>query len=99
MKNHPFAGGADYARILANALELRRTLHATPPATGGTQFSLRLRPGRLAMINHIADMTRWNRNQVIDALLEVGLAAVFEAISPKAAEGLITAAASKAEHG
>lgn len=96
-RNNPFAGAPDYVRVLANALGAKAQLWTEPPSTGGTQFSIRLRPGRLAIINQIADHTKWNRNQVIDALLQSALAQLFDALSPKAAEGLLTAASLKAE--
>jgi len=95
-RNNPFAGGPDYVRVLANALGAKAQLWTEPPSTGGTQFSIRLRPGRLAIINQIADYTKWNRNQVIDALLQAALAQLFEALPPKTAEGLITAASQNA---
>ncbi len=95
-KNNPFAGGPDYVQVLSNALGAKAQLWNEPPSTGGTQFSIRLRPGRLAIINQIADHTKWNRNQVIDALLQAALAQLFEAMSSKAAEGLLTAAVAKA---
>jgi hypothetical protein len=95
-KHNPFAGGPDYAVILKGALEQqRKALYARPPSTGGTQFSIRLRPGRLAVINQIATQTGWNRNQVIDALLEVGLVALFGALADKVADAVMTAAASR----
>lgn len=95
-RGNPFSGGPDYVRVLSNSLGAKAQLWTQPPSTGGTQFSIRLRPGRLAIINQIADHTRWNRNQVIDALIEVALVRLFDALSAKAAEALMTAAASKA---
>jgi len=95
-KRNPFSGGPDYVRALSSSLEAKAQLWTRPPSTGGTQFSIRLRPGRLAIINQIADHTSWNRNQVVDALLEVALVQLFDALSTKASEALITAAASKA---
>lgn len=96
-KHNPFLGGPDYVVILKNALEQQRKgLYARPPSTGGTQFSIRLRPGRLAVLNQIGDQAGWNRNQVIDALLEVGLVALFNTLGDKAADGVMTAAVSKA---
>jgi len=94
-KTNPFAGGPDYVRVLSRTLEAKAQLWTQPPSTGGTQFSIRLRPGRLAIINQISDHTRWNRNQVIDAMLEVALVQLFDALSPKAGEALLTAAADK----
>ena len=96
-KHNPFAGGPDYVFILKGALEQqRKALYARPPSTGGTQFSIRLRPGRLAVINQVARQTGWNRNQVIDAFLEVGLAALFGALGDKVADAVMTAASSQA---
>ena len=94
-KANPFAGGQDYVRVLSRCLGAKAPLLTQPPSTGGTQFSIRLRPGRLAIINQISDHTGWNRNQVIDALLEVALVGLFDALSTKAAEGLLTGAADK----
>ena len=94
-RTNPFSGGPDYVRVLSNTLEARARLWVQPPSTGGTQFSIRLRPGRLAIVNQICDHVGWNRNQVIDALLEVALVRLFDALSPKAGEALLTAAAEK----
>jgi hypothetical protein len=97
-KSNPFVGGPDYIRVLSNALGGKAQLWTEPPSTGGTQFSIRLRPGRLAITNQIADHTKWNRTQVIDALLQAALVQLFDSLSPKAAEGLMTAAVSKASN-
>jgi hypothetical protein len=97
-KHNPFLGGPDYVQIMKLLLEQKRTvgLSARPPSTGGTQFSIRLRPGRLAVVSQLGGQLDWNRNQVIDALLEVGLIALFANLSDKVAEGIMTAAAVKA---
>ncbi len=85
-KNNPMVGGPDFIELLKNALEGRVAGFARPPATGGTQVSLRFREDRLMLLDILAEHSNWNRTQVIDALIDKGLHVLFEQLTTSAAE-------------
>ena len=87
-------GGPDYARWLALAVSPAKpaSLAPGPPASGGEQISIRLRPDRLRLLEALAARSGWNRNQIIEGLLESGLAVFFHHADDAAAEGLLEAA-------
>lgn len=88
-KNNPMAGGPDFIELLKNALEGRVAGFARPPATGGTQVSLRFREDRLLLLDTLAERGGWNRTQVIDALIDKGLYVLFDLLTAGAAEEIM----------
>lgn len=93
-KNNPMVGGPDYARWLAqsvNPQKLQNLAHS-PPATGGAQISIRLRADRLRLFDTLSARSGWNRNQVIESLLDCGLATFFHHVDDVTAEDLMEAA-------
>ncbi len=83
------AGGPDFVEMLRNALEERATTITRPPATGGTQVSLRFREDRLALLDQLAQRSGWNRNQIVDALTDKGLFVLFERLSNAVADDVM----------
>ena len=83
------AGGPDYIKILCGALEQRASTYSRPPATGGTQFSLRLREDRLALLERLVERSGWNRNQIVDALIDKGLFMLFDELSNASADEIM----------
>jgi hypothetical protein len=80
-RNNPFEGGPDFVQSLCNALERKESTFTRPPSSGGTQVSIRFREDRLAILNSISERSGWNRNQVVDALTDVGLLLLFTKLS------------------
>ena len=88
--NNPFLGGPDYPRWLAAGIDKKQALFCpAPPASGGQQISIRLRPERLILLDVLSARSEWSRNQVIDGLLEAALAQLFHYLSDAAAEEVI----------
>lgn len=85
-KNNLMAGGPDFVELLKNVLEGRVAGFGRPPATGGTQISFRLGEDRLMLLDKLSERSGWNRTQVIDALIDSGLFALFDRLSSSAAE-------------
>ena len=84
--NNPFAG-PDYVRSLCNAIE---NIPATyPPQTGGEVTSLRFPVHLLAYFEAIGAASGWNRNQVVNALLNKGLFAMFAHLNDEQAQKII----------
>lgn len=81
--------GPDFVELLKNALEGRVAGFARPPATGGTQVSLRFREDRLMLFDILAERSGWNRTQVIDALIDKGLFMLFERLTTSASDEII----------
>ena len=92
--NNPLVGGPDYARWLAETVNPRKPLGLAPapPASGGAQISIRLRPDRLRLLDTLSARSRWSRNQVIEGLLDCGLASFFDHVDDAISEDLIEAA-------
>lgn len=88
-KNNPMAGGPKFVGLLKHALEGRVAGFARPPATGGTQVSLRLREDRLMLLDILSERSGWNRTQVIDALIDQGLFELFELLTTSASDEII----------
>jgi hypothetical protein len=88
-KSNPMAGGPDYIKILCGALKQRASTYSRPPATGGTQFSLRLREDRLALLERLVERSGWNRNQIVDALIDNGLFMLFDELSNATADEIM----------
>ena len=88
-KNNPLAGGPDFVEILCAALEQQTSTYSRPPSTGGTQISFRLREDRLALLDRLAERSGWNRNQVVDALVDKGLFALFSRLSNLTADEIM----------
>lgn len=88
-KPNPIEGGPLYVEVLARALDRRATASTRPPATGGIQVSLRFSPERLALFDKISGRTGWNRNQVVDALVDGGLNQLFQNLSEGTAKALM----------
>jgi hypothetical protein len=81
-QNNPMAGPA-YILALRNALEDRTTEYTTPPRTGGTQISTRLDDFIFNHIEEIVEQCKWNRAEVLYALIQRGLFDLYEFISPE----------------
>ena len=84
-KNNPMAGGPDFIELLKNALEGRVAGFVRPPATGGTQVSVRFREDRLMLLDTLAERSGWNRTQIIDVLIDKGIYVLFERLTTGAA--------------
>ena len=88
-KNNPTAGGPDFVELLKKTLEGKVAGFCRPPATGGTQISLRIREDRLMLLDKLSERSGWNRTQVIDALIDMGLFVLFDRLSSSVAEEII----------
>ncbi len=93
--NNPISGGPDLISALRNALEKTPNVYAKPPLTGGTQISSRFADDRLAILDAICEQSGWNRNQVINALVDRGLLVLFQQISDVAVDAIMDHAADK----
>jgi hypothetical protein len=77
MKVNPMAG-PDYIRALTNAVEENRTAYCTPPRTGGRQMSVRLDDFLTNHVEAIAELSGWNRSEVLYAIAHQGLYDLYE---------------------
>jgi hypothetical protein len=94
--SNPFSGGPDFVEILRNALEpVNISTYIRPPFTGGSQVSMRLPPDRVALLDRLCERSGWNRNQVIDALIDKGLIELFGALSETTADEIMSEHAAK----
>ena len=85
---NPMAGPA-YVIALRNALERRTTEYTTPPKTGGTQISIRLDDFVLNHVEAIVSETKWNRAEVLYALIQRGLFDLYEFVSPEIVDRIV----------
>jgi hypothetical protein len=93
---NPLAGGPDFVEILRNALEpVRHSTYIRPPFTGGNQVSVRLAQDRVALLDRLSERSGWNRNQIIDALIDKGLFVLFGALSDSTADEIMNEHAGK----
>ena len=90
-KNNPMVGGPNYAHWLALTISPQKPvgLAPSPPASGGEQISIRLRPDRLRLLDALGESSGWSRNQIIEGLLDTGLCQFFAHVDDTAAEHLI----------
>jgi hypothetical protein len=88
--NNPWAGGPDYVVALGNAIDKVPNAYARPPASGGTQISLRIAEDRLAVLDELCVKSKWNRNQVVNALIDKGLFLVFHQLSSAKVDEIMT---------
>lgn len=89
---NPMAGGPDFVEILRNALEpVKNATYIRPPFTGGNQVSVRLAQDRIALLDRLSDRSGWNRNQIIDALIDKGLLILFNTLSDATADEIMDA--------
>jgi hypothetical protein len=65
--------GPSYITALQNAVEKNRTAYCTPPRTGGKQMSVRLDDFLLNHVEAIAELSGWNRSEVLYAIAHQGL--------------------------
>jgi hypothetical protein len=65
--------GPAYITALNNAVEQNRTAYCTPPRTGGKQMSVRLDDFLLNHVEAIAELSGWNRSEVLYAIAHQGL--------------------------
>ena len=72
MKANPMSGPS-YITALQNAVEQRKTSYCTPPRTGGKQMSVRLDDFLLDHVEAIAELSGWNRSEVLYAIAHQGL--------------------------
>jgi len=89
------AGGPNYVEALRNALEEQTMNYGRPPSSGGTQISLRFRDDRLMLLEQLSEHSGWNRNQVVDTLLETGLFVLFSRLSNKTQNKIIDSSVEK----
>jgi len=87
---NPMAGPA-YVIALKNVLEKRTTEYTTPPRTGGTQISTRLDD---FIFNHVEAIVaesekKWNRAEVLYALIQRGLFDLYHYLDPEITEKII----------
>lgn len=96
--SNPLGGGPDYARWLAETVNPRKPpgLAPAPPSSGGAQISIRLRPDRLRLLDSLSARSGWSRNQVIEGLLDCGLATFFHHVDDEISEDLMEAASPEA---
>jgi len=81
--------GPAYVIALRNALERRTTEYTTPPKTGGTQISTRLDDFVLNHVEAIVSETKWNRAEVLYALIQRGWFDLYEFVSPEIVERIV----------
>lgn len=87
--DNPMASGPNFVEFLCWALERWPNSFAPKsPSTGGAQISLRLRNDRLVLIDVLSAKSGWNRNQVIDALIDGSLFQLFEKLSDTTSEAI-----------
>jgi len=91
---NPMAGPA-YVIALKNALERRTTEYTTPPRTGGTQISTRLDDFLFNHVEAIVDECRWNRAEVLYALIQRGLFDLYAFLSPDVVDRIVQKIVSK----
>ena len=87
-KFNPVMREQDYLTVLGVALsapELGTVFRPTPPAAGGDQISIRLPKDRVALLDVICTRTSWSRNQVLIALIDRSIFALFEGLPDKTA--------------
>ena len=65
--------GPSYITALQNAVEQNRTAYCTPPRTGGKQMSVRLDDFLLNHVEAIAELSGWNRSEVLYTIAHQGL--------------------------
>ena len=89
--NNPMVGGPNYAHWLALTIspQTPASLAPAPPASGGEQLSIRLRPDRRCLLDVLSERSGWSRNQVIEGLLDSGLGLFFSYADDAAAESLL----------
>jgi len=95
-KNNPMVGGPDFVQALCNALERPNEFAPSPPSTGGTQLSLRFREDFLTLLEILSKQSKWNRNQIIDALIQKGLFVLFDRLSDPTAHKILRERVSRA---
>lgn len=87
-KFNPVMCEQDYVTVLGvalSALELGTAFKPTPPAAGGDQISIRLPKDRLSLLDAICSRASWSRNQVLIALIDRSIFALFEELPDKTA--------------
>ncbi len=88
LRANPMAGPA-YVIALRNALERRKTEYTTPPRTGGTQVSTRFDEFVLNHVDAIVEECKWNRAEVLYALVQRGLFDLYEFVSPDVVDRIV----------
>jgi hypothetical protein len=91
--DNPFAGGPDYLASLANALDKVPNAYSQPPASGGSQLSLRANDDRIAVLDEVCSQSGWNRSQVISAMIDKGLFLLFHQLTAGTADKIMTTVA------
>jgi hypothetical protein len=84
MTANPMAG-IHYVAALQNAVEQNRSAYRTPPRTGGKQISVRLDDFLLDHVEAVAELSGWNRSEVLCAIACQGLFDLYE-MSPSSIE-------------
>lgn len=89
IKKNAAVGGPAFVELLAQALDRRAQVSTRPPSTGGTQVSLRFAQDRLGLLDKLATRSGWNRNQIVEALVDTGLVQLFDRLSEATANAII----------
>jgi hypothetical protein len=97
MRNNPFAGAPAHVDVLARKLmrDERPGVYSKPPSTGGKQLSIRLGDDLITHLEVIADESKWNRAEVLTALIERGLFDLYGLINDKAGDNIMEKIAHK----
>jgi hypothetical protein len=88
---NPISGGPDFVRSLCNAIQKIPSSYVQPPPTGGDATSIRFPTERLALLDAIVSASDWNRNQVVNALVDKGLFVLFAELDEESASKLVAA--------
>jgi hypothetical protein len=80
--------GPSYITALQNAVDQRRTAYCTPPRTGGKQMSVRLDDFLLNHVEAVAELSGWNRSEVLYAIAHQGLLDLYT-VSPSSGEAAV----------
>lgn len=88
-KHNPMAGGPAYVEILKRAIQKEDSGFVKPPSTGGTQISLRFSEHRLFLFEELSRRSGWTRTQVIEALIDHGLLALFTLLDENVSDEII----------
>ena len=82
--------GPAYVIALRNALEKRLSSeYQEAPRTGGTQVSIRLDEFIFNHVEAITAKSRWNRAEVLNALIQRGLFDLYEFCTPEVVDAIV----------
>ncbi len=89
VRPNPMSGPA-FVIALRNTLERRPVSeYQSPPRTGGTQISIRLDEFIFNHVEAITAQARWNRAEVLNALIQRGLFDLYEFCNAEVVDSLV----------